>query len=63
MVVVLLKGWLLRYKALNVCDVNYSQSLRQILDSECDVSDDLDNAYLYSSECDKYDDDLNTLPA
>lgn len=46
-----------------MCDVNYSQSLRQILDSEYDVSDDMDNAYLYDDTCDKYDDDLNTLPA
>lgn len=59
MVVVLLKGWLLRYKALNVCDVDYRQSLRQILDSECDVSDDMDNAYLYDDACDKYDDEVS----
>ena len=45
-----------------MCDVDYSRSLKQILDSECDVSDDMDNAYLYSNECDKYDDDLSTLP-
>lgn len=46
-----------------MCDVDYSQSLRQILDSECDCDDDMDNAYLYDDACDKYDDDLNTLPA
>ena len=46
-----------------MCDVDYNQSLKQILDSECDCDDDMDNAYLYSNECDKYDDDLNTLPA
>lgn len=45
-----------------MCDVDYSRSLKQILDSECDCDDDMDNAYLYSNECDKYDDDLNTLP-
>ena len=41
-----------------MCDVDYSRSLKQILDSECDVSDDMDNAYLYSNECDKYDDEV-----
>ena len=47
-----------------MCDVDYNQSLKQILDSECDCDGDgdIDNAYLYSNECDKYDDDLNTLP-
>lgn len=45
-----------------MCDVDYSRSLKQILDSECDCDGDIDNAYLYSNECDKYDDDLNTLP-
>lgn len=38
-----------------MCNVNISESLRVILDSECDCSDDQDNAYLYSDECDKYD--------
>ena len=57
-----LRNTSIRYKALNVCDVDYSQSIRQILDSECDVSDDMDNAYLYDDACDKYDDDLTTLP-
>lgn len=42
-----------------MCDVDYSQSLRQILDSECDVSDDMDNAYLYDDACDKYDDEVS----
>ena len=55
----MLRSCYARYKALNVCDVDYSQSLKQILDSECDVSDDMDNAYLYSNECDKYDDEVS----
>lgn len=42
-----------------MCSVNLSESLRQILDSEYDVSDDIDNAYLYSNECDKYDDEVS----
>lgn len=56
-----LRNTSIRYKALNVCDVDYSQSLRQILDSErdCDCDDDMDNAYLYSNECDKYDDEVS----
>lgn len=44
-----------------MCSVNLSESLRQILDSECDCDDDIDNAYLYDDAYDKYDDDLNTL--
>ena len=54
-----LRNTSIRYKALNVCDVDYSQSLRQILDSECDCDDDIDNAYLYSNECDRYDDEVS----
>lgn len=38
-----------------MCNVNISESLRVILDNECDCSDDQDNAYLYSDECDKYE--------
>lgn len=38
-----------------MCSVNISESLRVILDSEIDCSDDQDNAYLYSDECDKYE--------
>lgn len=38
-----------------MCSVNLSESIRVILDNECDCSDDQDNAYLYSDECDKYE--------
>lgn len=44
-----------------MCNVNLSESLRSILDNECDASDDADNTYLYDDECDKYDDDLPTI--
>lgn len=44
-----------------MCSVNLSESIRVILDNECDCSDDQDNACLYDDACDKYD-DLNTLP-
>lgn len=37
-----------------MCNVNISESLRLILDSEIDCSDD-DDAYLYSDEFDKYE--------
>lgn len=37
-----------------MCNVNLSESVKQILDSECDCDDDMDNAYLYTDECDKY---------
>ena len=37
-----------------MCNVNVSESVKQILDNECDVTTD-DDAYLYSDECDKYD--------
>lgn len=40
-----------------MCDVNYNESLRSILDSEIDYDDE--NAYLYSNECDKYDDEVS----
>lgn len=42
-----------------MCNVNLSESLRSILDNECDVSDDADNAYLYDDACDKYDDEVS----
>lgn len=37
-----------------MCSVNISESLRVILDNECDVTTD-DDAHLYSDECDKYE--------
>ncbi|MBP3945132.1 hypothetical protein [Psychrobacter sp. K31L] len=42
-----------------MCSVNLSESLRVILDNECDYSDDQDNAWLYDSDADKYDDYIN----
>lgn len=37
-----------------MCDVNISESLRSILDNECDVTTD-DDAWLYESDADKYE--------
>lgn len=37
-----------------MCNVNVSESIKSILDNECDCSSD-DDAYLYSDECDKYE--------
>ena len=37
-----------------MCNVNISESLRVILDNECDVTTD-DDAWLYESDADKYE--------
>lgn len=37
-----------------MCNVNISESLRSILDNECDVTTD-DDAWLYESDADKYE--------